>query len=102
MAGGEKPVNPLSRIPPPKVPGQVVSHHTPEIIKALPASVNTAHGLAVRDRAIILTLCGHQPILHSGGNMTDNRSGAINIAGDVLGVPLRAGASPWEPPWGER
>ena len=103
MGGGERPGNPLSRVPAPKVPDQIMPHYSPEMITALLASVNAnPDAPALRDPAIILTLCGCQSVIHTGGNMAHNRNGAIKLVGDVLGVPVRAGASRREPLWRER
>jgi len=57
VSEGERPDNPLSRIPSPKVPEQVMIHYSAAIVKGLLASVNArGDSLAVRDTAIVLTL----------------------------------------------
>jgi integrase/recombinase XerD len=58
VAEGERPDNPLSRIPPPRVEVKIQAHYTPEdvalVLKRLPHA--TRDWRALRNRAIVLTL----------------------------------------------
>jgi len=86
VAEGERPDNPLSRIPPPRIAEQVMPHYTPEDVKAVLAAARSPKTMmSLRDRAIILTL-------YDTGVRGQELCGLTTASADLRGLTLKVDA----------